>query len=143
MSRAFEIVIDAAEHRAAAQAGRAGDDLIAVQPQRALDAAIKAAGPDGDGSPRRNTPPAESCVVSRPVPTDKRRSALRGGRSGGFFQRLADHGVEELLAALGVTRRLVEHHAIADPLLDEQEMAVTRSTTAATVKSGRTVIMAV
>ena len=49
---------------------------------------------------------------------------LGSKRPGGFFQRLAHHRIDELLAAFDMTGRLVEHHAIGHPLFHEQELAV-------------------
>ena len=60
---------------------------------------------------------------------------LRLEPPGGLLEGLADDGLEERLAVLEVPGRLVEHHATAGALLDEQELAVT-SATAATVTSG-------
>ena len=45
-------------------------------------------------------------------------------RPGRLFERLAHDGVDELLALLDVAGGLVEHHAVGDPLFDEQELAV-------------------
>ena len=41
-----------------------------------------------------------------------------------LFERLADHCIDELFALLDMAGGLVEHHAVGDPLLDEQELPI-------------------
>jgi len=99
-------------------------DLLTSHPHGALDTAIQPA-----RWVVRADSPAEgraqkTARLVRLLPEVDADERFRMKRPRRLFQRLAYHGIDELLALFDVAGRLVEHHAVRDALLDEQKLPV-------------------
>ena len=89
-----------------------------------LDAAIETAARIVIGHLAAEGEAQEALLLLRLIPQVDacERIGLEGPR--GFLERLANDCGDELFTAFDVTGRLIEDHRVADPLFDEQELAI-------------------
>ncbi len=123
VARAAQVVVDAQGHERAAVLRQARCKLPAVQPERADDRAV-------EGSPwrrlvdlaRKRDP--QDHAPGRALPLVDAGHRLRREPATGLLAGLANHRVEQRLARLDVTRRLIEDDPPCGAFLHEQEAAV-------------------
>jgi hypothetical protein len=124
MANAVQVVIDATQYHWASKPRRTCDHLVAAEPDCAFDAAVQASGRIVAAHAATEGDAKKAAALLGMLPQIDADQGFRMERPGSLFEGFAHDGVYELLAAFDVPRGLVEHHAIADTLLDEQKLPV-------------------
>ena len=124
VTRAGQVVVDAAHHERAAMAALQCQHLLAVEPAGAQDAVVQRPGRIVPAEAAAEGDSQEGPGRVRRLPQVDADDLARHERPAGLLQRLARDGVLQGLAVVEVTRGLVQHHAAAGAFLDEQEMTV-------------------
>jgi hypothetical protein len=123
VARAAQVILDAELDERTPVLGCARSELPAIQPQRPDDRAVelRIRRALADAARERD---AQHHPSGGTLPEIEAGQRLRHEFPAGLLAGLADHGLDERLARLEMTRRLVQHDAPRGALLHEQEASV-------------------
>src|SRR6185437_5133712 len=124
LAPAGHIVFDAAQYQRAAQLRLACLELAPRQPMRGNDAVIELLIAAVVGDCARERKALRGAAGARMAPEIDAHELIRREEPGGLLAHLTDDGLEQRLAGLDVSCRLVQDEAAVDALLDDEKAAV-------------------